>query len=71
MSSARLLQEWPAVVNSPAYATATAAIHAVLQPGYNALVVRMTRWPLTPLPAEPEDPSKMHLAINLSFETGP
>ena len=70
MSSARLLQEWPAVVNSPAYATATAAIQAVLRPGYNTLVVRMTRWPLTPLPVEPEDPSKMHLAINLNFEQG-
>ena len=70
MSSARLLQEWPAVVNSPAYATATAAIQAVLRPGYNTLVVRMTRWPLTPLPVEPEEPSKMHLAINLNFEQG-
>ena len=70
ISSARLLQEWPAVVNSPAYATATAAIQAVLRPGYNTLVVRMTRWPLTPLPVEPQAPSKMHLAINLNFEQG-
>ena len=30
----------------------------------------MTRWPLTPLPVEPEEPSKMHLAINLNFEQG-
>ena len=70
MSSARLLQEWPEVVNSPAYATATAAIQAALRPGYNTLVVRMTRWPLIPLPLEPEEPSKMHLAINLNFEQG-
>ena len=70
MSSARLLQEWPAVVNSPAYSTATAAIQAVLRPGYNTLVVRTTRWPLTPLPIEPEEPSKMHLAINLKMEQG-
>ena len=70
MSSAQLLQEWPAVVNSPAYATATAAIQAVLRRGYNTLVVGMTRWPLTPLPVEPEEPSKMHLAINLNFEQG-
>ena len=47
MSSARLLQEWPAIMHSPAY-TATAAIQAVLRPGYNTLVVRVTRWPLTP-----------------------
>ena len=25
---------------------------------------------LTPLPVEPEEPSKMHLAINLNFEQG-
>ena len=68
MTSARLLQEWPAIMSSPAYATATAAIQAVLRPGYNTLVVRLTRWPLTPLPVEPEDPSKQHLAINLNFE---
>ena len=68
MTSARLLQEWPAIMSSPAYATATAAIQAVLRPGYNTLVVRITRWPLTPLPVEPEDPSKQHLAINLNFE---
>ena len=48
--------------------TATAAIQAVSRPGYNTLVVRITRWPLTPLPVEPEDPSKQHLAINLNFE---
>ena len=30
--------------------------------------MRITRWPLTPLPVEPEDPSKQHLAINLNFE---
>ena len=70
ISSAQLLQEWPAVVNSPAYATATAAIQATLRRGYNTLVARMTRWPLIPLPLEPEDPSKMHLAINLNFEQG-
>ena len=68
MTSARLLQEWPAIMSSPAYATATAAIQAALRPGYNTLVVRITRWPLTPLPVEPEDPSKQHLAINLNFE---
>ena len=68
MTSARLLQEWPGIISSPAYATATAAIQAVLRPGYNTLVVRITRWPLTPLPVEPEDPSKQHLAINLNFE---
>ena len=33
MTSARLLQEWPAIMSSPAYATATAAIQAVLRPG--------------------------------------
>ena len=68
MTSARLLQEWPAIISSPAYATATAAIQAVLRPGYNTLVVQITRWPLTPLPVEPEDLSKQHLAINLNFE---
>ena len=67
MTSARLIQEWPGIISSPAYATATAAIQAVSRPGYNTLVVRITRWPLTPLPVEPEDPSKQHLAINLKF----
>ena len=67
MTSARLIQEWPGIISSPAYATATAAIQAVSRPGYNTLVVRITRWPLTPLPVEPEDPSKQHLA-NLNFE---
>ena len=67
-TSARLIQEWPGIISSPAYATATAAIQAVSRPGYNTLVVRITRWPLTPLPVEPEDPSKQHLAINLNFE---
>ena len=70
ISSAQLLQDWPAVVNSPAYATVTAAIQATLRRGYNTLVVRLTRWPLVPLPLEPEDPSKMHLAINFNFEQG-
>ena len=57
ISSAQLLQEWPAIMHSPAYATATAALQAVMRPGYNTFVVRTTRWPLTPLPVEPEDPS--------------
>ena len=68
ISSAQLLQEWPAIMHSPAYATATAALQAVMRPGYNTFVVRTTRWPLTPLPVEPEDPSKLHLAVNLNFE---
>ena len=68
MTSARLIQEWPGIISSPAYATATAAIQAVSRPGYNTLIVRVTRWPLTPLLVEPEDPSKQHLAINLNFE---
>ena len=45
ISSAQLLQDWPAMVNSPAYATATAAIQATLRRGYNTLVVRMTILP--------------------------
>ena len=68
MTSARLIQEWPGIISSPAYATATAAIQAVSRLGYNTLIVRITRWPLTPLPVEPEDPSKQHLAINLNFQ---
>ena len=67
MTSARLIQEWPGIISSPAYATATAAIQAVSRLGYNTLIVRVTRWPLTPLLVEPEDPSKQHLAINLNF----
>ena len=47
MTSARLIQEWPGIISSPAYATATAAIQAVSRPGYNTLIVRVTRWPLT------------------------
>ena len=56
MTSARLIQEWPGIISSPAYATATAAIQAVSRLGY------------TPLLVEPEDPSKQHLAINLNFQ---
>ena len=70
LSSAQLLQDWPAVLRSPTYATATAAIQAALCRGYNTLVVRVAHWPLVPLPAEPEDASRMHLAINLNFEQG-
>ena len=57
-------------MNSPAYATVTAAIQATLRRGYNTFVARVTRWPLVPLPIEPEDPSQMHLAINFNFEQG-
>ena len=70
LGSSQIRQSWPDILNSPAYPTATAAIRATLRPGYNSLVVRFARWPITnPLQGANEDEAP-HVALNVSYAQG-
>ena len=70
LSSARLSRDWPALLASPSFPTATAAVQATMRQGYNTLVVRSSSWPPTPRLHAEEHNDQVHLAINLSYTQG-
>ena len=70
LSSSYIRRNWSAILNSPAYPTATAAIQAILQPGYNSLVIRFTQWPVPISPSEDNDTDAFHMALNVSYAQG-
>ena len=70
ISSAQLLRKWPTLFSGLAYATGTAALQATLKRGCNSLIVRFSKWPVTPIRPVGENAEHCHIAINFNFEQG-